>query len=188
MKIHPLLFHYLAGLLALLCTAGMASAAIAPGRESPSGEDHSHMPVAVPAGVPKVEFSLELHRDVLSGFNLTLLLHNYRIGPPPAGVPSMQDLMAPTVDRVTGNVEGHAHLYVNGTKIQRVYGGDVHLPATLFREGTNQISVSLNNHGHMYWTQEGREVIASLFIDPAVEQPIVYRFASFPVQSEKVSK
>ena len=181
MKRHPFFLWHLAGFLVLFGASGMASTPIPAAPASQPDADHSHMPIAVPAGAAKVELSLELSRDALSGFNLTLLLNHYRMGPPPAGATSMHDLMVPTVDTETGNIEGHAHLYVNGVKIQRVYGTDVHLPATLFRKGTNQISVSLNNHGHMYWTQEGREVIASVYIDPDAEHPIIYRFASFPL-------
>ncbi len=96
----------------------------------------------------------------------------------------MTALMVPSMDSNTGFVEGHAHLYVNGVKIRRLYGSDVHLPATLFRPGVNQITVTINNHGHMYWTVDGRQVLATLFVNPTVERAVVYRFESYPVATE----
>lgn len=95
--------------------------------------------------------------------------------------------MAPTRDPDSGFVEGHAHLYVNGTKVQRVYDRDIHLPASLFQAGVNQISVTLNNHGHMHWTQDGRQLIATLFINPQAAQAVIYRFESFPVPQQDES-
>lgn len=148
--------------------------------QEPAMMDHSHMPIAVPAGVPLPALSLAITRDAMSGFNLTLHTDRFVLRSPPGGEPTMQELMAAPIDRATGYIEGHAHLYVNGEKIQRLYGHEVHLPGALLREGINQVTVSLNNHGHMYWTIENRQLLATLFVDGSRKEPVVHRFESHP--------
>ena len=93
----------------------------------------------------------------------------------------MAQMMAVTVDDTTGFVAGHAHLYINGIKIQRIYGHNVHLPNKLFKAGINNISVTLNNHGHLYWTADDKKILATLYINEAQTPFISYEFASFPV-------
>ncbi len=143
--------------------------------------DHSHMPIALPQEAKPIALSLVLSTDAMSGYNLTLLTDNYSFSLPPAQM-SMMEMMSVDMDEKTGIVEGHAHLYVNGNKIQRIYGEYVHLPAELFAEGVNSISVTLNNHGHMYWTMQEKKVIATLFINSSNEKLISYQFESFPSQ------
>ena len=98
---------------------------------------------------------------------------------PPNAI-NMDALMAPSIDVETGYAEGHAHLYVNGAKIQRIYGTNIHLPADLFKPGLNQINVSINNHGHMYWMAGGRQIIATLYLDLNQDEMVKHRFESYP--------
>ena len=152
------------------------------GRDSGATMDHSHIPIAVPLGAPAPELSLKLHQDVMTGYNLKLIIRNFAMMPPSKDVADMMSLMSASLNEYD-IVEGHAHLYINGTKIQRLYGHDIHLPASLFKTGVNQISESINNHGHMYWTMDERQVLATLYIVPALDKPIKHRFESFPVKS-----
>ncbi|MGS0496050.1 MULTISPECIES: hypothetical protein [unclassified Pseudoalteromonas] len=145
--------------------------------------DHSHLPIAVPAEIPVPALSLALEQDAMSGYNLTINTQNYVLTPPPAGI-SMNALMSAQQDPKTGMLAGHAHLYINGVKIQRVYGQYVHLPTTLFSAGINTISVTLNNHGHMYWSAQDKKIVATLYINDQVDELITYRFESFPVLSK----
>ena len=142
--------------------------------------DHSHMPVAVPEGGPTPRLSVALSRDWMTGLNLEIQTDCYTLIPPPSGL-RMNQLMAPSIDAATGFVEGHAHLYVNGEKRQRIYGHAAHLPANLFKPGVNQVTVSINNHGHMYWASDQRQILATLFIDLEKDALILHRFESFPV-------
>ena len=144
--------------------------------------DHSHMPIALPEEAKPIALSLKLSGDAMSGYNLTLLTDNYLFGLPPAQM-TMMEMMSADIDESTGIVEGHAHLYVNGNKIQRIYGKYVHLPEDLFADGVNSVSVTLNNHGHMYWTMQDKKVIATLFINRSSDKLISYRFESFPSKS-----
>lgn len=146
--------------------------------------DHSHIPIEVPEAVPVPRLSLEVSRDWMTGLNLQLRTENYRFTAPPNGL-SMGELMSPSLDHDAGVLEGHAHLYINGEKIQRIYGPDIHLPETLFVEGINQITVSINNHGHMYWTQGTRQILASVFLDLSKDDLIIHTFESFPIHDDE---
>jgi hypothetical protein len=147
--------------------------------------DHSHLPIAAPGNSPQSALSLTLTKDAMSGYNLKLHLQHYKLMPPPSDVVSMADLMSATLDKQTGFIEGHAHLYINGEKVQRVYGLDVHLPAKLFKQGINTVSVTLNNHGHMYWTIDKKKVVSTLYIDSSLSKFITHKFESFPVVATK---
>jgi hypothetical protein len=121
-----------------------------------------------------------LKKDLISGYNLQLKTQHYFLTPPPSGV-DMTELMTVTINNELGVIEGHAHLYVNGEKIQRIYGKNVHLPQTLFKQGTNSISVTLNNHGHMYWTIDDKKIVSTLYIDSSTTTELVkHKFESFP--------
>jgi hypothetical protein len=143
--------------------------------------DHSHMPINVPTTAEVPALSLHLSKDAMSGYNLTLQLQRYALMPPPEGLP-MTDLMTATIASPSGFIEGHAHLYINGIKIQRVYGEHIHLPHSLFKSSINTISVTLNNHGHMYWVVEDKKVVATLYVNQDKTPFITYRFESFPVK------
>lgn len=142
--------------------------------------DHSHMPIAVPSEELTPALSLALSKDAMSGYNLILKTARYSLTPPPQEQ-TMAQMMGVALNDTTGFVEGHAHLYINGIKIQRIYGHNVHLPSKLFKAGINIISVTLNNHGHMYWTAEKKKILATLYVNEAKIPFISYEFASFPV-------
>ncbi|MGS0536250.1 hypothetical protein [Pseudoalteromonas sp. SaAl2] len=142
--------------------------------------DHSHLPIAVPDNATVPALSLTLEADVMSGYNLSINTKGYIFMPPPTGLNMMQ-LMSADLDESTHQLKGHAHLYINGVKIQRVYGKYVHLPADLFSAGLNTISITLNNHGHMYWTANNKKIVATLYINDQVDTLVTYRFESFPI-------
>ena len=168
---------------ALLCLCLNAHAQMNGSAPADAGMDHSHMPAAVPPDAPVPALSLAIYRDAMSGFNLQLITEHFALTPPPQGQMDMAQLMALSTDSLSGYVEGHAHLYVNGVKIQRLYGNHVHLPASLLQAGVNQITVTINNHGHMYWAVDGRQILATVFLQQTMEDPVVYRFESFPAVS-----
>ncbi len=145
--------------------------------------DHSHIPVAVPKGAPAPQLSASLTRDVMSGYNLNLRIANYDMTPPPIGV-AMENLMAPVRNAETGFVQGHAHLYINGEKIQRVYGNNVHIPASRLKTGMNQMNITINNHAHMFWTYDDKKIITSIFVNTQSPNLVMHKFDSFPVQSD----
>ena len=146
--------------------------------------DHSHMPIAVPNNALIPALSLTLLKDSMSGYNLVLNTQRYDLSVPPADTMSMQQMMSATTNPSSGFLQGHAHLYINGVKIQRIYGHALHLPANLFKSGINTVSVTLNNHGHMYWTAQGKKIVATLYVNDQTKEFITYRFESFPSKVE----
>lgn len=142
--------------------------------------DHSHMPIAIPENVKPVGLDLAIATDTMSGYNLSVITENYQLSPPPEKL-NMQALMKVSINAETGFLQGHAHLYINGDKIQRIYGQHLHLPESWFKQGTNSVSVTINNHDHRYWTQSGTKVLATIILDHKGKPLIKHQFASFPV-------
>lgn len=129
----------------------------APVEHAHAAHDH-HQNQEIPANALTPEVSLQVVKDAMSGFNLTLVLSNYQMMLP------ADDLTQISVADNT-RLSGHAHLYVNGQKIQRVYGRFVHIPKTLLKAGENKIRVTLNNHNHANWSLNGSVVQSELSVE-----------------------
>ncbi|WDE03361.1 hypothetical protein SG34_018395 [Thalassomonas viridans] len=147
-----------------------ATADTMPGHEGMM--DHSHEPVAIPANLPVPKLEVALYKDEKSGFNLHIELADFELEAPEFAS-----------EKPLGYVQGHAHLFINGQKIQRVYGQYLHLPGTLFKPGINQVMVTLNNHDHKIWSRDKKQVVASVFIDAGKEPFIKHSFSSSPLLS-----
>jgi hypothetical protein len=114
--------------------------------------NHSHSQMhgelrEIPAGKSVPSIKLEAVADMSDGYNLHLVVKNFTFSPALTG-------------EHTEAVEGHAHLYVNGDKVGRVYSTWVHLPAKLLELGENEIRVSLNDNRHRAWAIEGMAIEA----------------------------
>ena len=110
----------------------------APQAEAPvmdhSAHAHAHGEALVlPAGDTAPTLALEVIPDPVSGWNVHLITTNFRFAAARAGA-----------DHVPG--EGHAHIYVNGEKIARVYGAWFHLDA--LPAGSVEIEVTLTSNDH----------------------------------------
>lgn len=85
-----------------------------------AGHSHAVRDVADAASVPEV--SHLVFPDAVDGYNIQILTRNFRFTP----------------SAINGAVEdntGHAHVYVNGTKVMRVYSEWVHLPGKFCNRG-----------------------------------------------------
>ena len=94
---------------------------------------HSHediLALADEGAVP--ELAIELTRDPMSGWNLHLSVTNFRFAPENASQP-----------HVPG--QGHAHVYVNGAKIARMYGEWMHI-ASLPEGASVEVTLNANDH------------------------------------------
>jgi len=69
----------------------------------------------------------------MAGRNLEIITENFRFAPEHAGS-----------ENVAG--EGHAHLYIDGKKIARVYGPWFYIPEP--GPGTHSVRVTLNANSH----------------------------------------
>ena len=120
--------------------------AVTPANAGNDGHGH-HKMAMVPEGAPAPTLELKAVEDTMDGFNLHLMTANFTFTPEMTG-------------HEGEGVTGHAHLYVNGTKIGRVYSNWVHVPAVLLGKGANEIRVTLNNNMHGEWSVYGEAVAA----------------------------
>ena len=130
---------------------------------------HSALEIPIDAAVPRIEISVE--RDPIDGVNVLLKIENYLMNSP-----IDQSADAPVL-------QGHAHVFVNGQKKQRLYGNAIHIPQEWLRDGVNQVAISLNSHQHENWTKDGKSIVGSVFIDPSKEELVLHHFTSQPLEN-----
>ncbi|MCG8423745.1 MAG: hypothetical protein MJE77_38095 [Proteobacteria bacterium] len=100
----------------------------------PAEHNHVHEPrvLAGPAEtMPGVD--LIVHRDPMSGWNLQLVTKNFRFAPGKASTEYRDG-------------EGHAHVFVDGKKLSRVYENWYHIGS--LAPGERKISVELSGNDH----------------------------------------
>lgn len=133
---------------------------------------HNHQPLVLPEGYLQPQLEILLHDDESNGFNLQVVVKNYQLESP---------MLAG--DAPEGVAEGHAHLMINGKKRLRVYGEWLHLDKSLFRPGINQVTLTLNSHDHYTWVIDRQPVLATVFVDPALDPAVQHTFASHPLKN-----
>jgi hypothetical protein len=123
---------------------GMAGGEMAHG-----GMPHAHgmLPVDDWANPPTI--AADIFKDPESGWNLHVMTTNFAFNAAAAGY-----------DNVEG--EGHAHIYVNGDKLGRLYGDWYHIGG--LSAGTHHVKVSLNANDHSALHRDGKELAAHVKI------------------------
>ena len=114
----------------------------------------SHGMDAREAAGPPPTLTLEALPDADWGHALHLVTANFRFSPENVGT-------------ATETVEGHAHLYIDGVKLARLYGDWFHLPGNWLSEGEHVVSVALYDNVHRRWTAGGESVAAGLILSGA---------------------
>lgn len=149
-------------LLALLLPVALPATAIAlpqaavwqqahsAGHQHGGGTSHSHGSLAVPAGVPQPSVQLQVERDRKSGWNIRLVTDNFRFAPE-------------ELDQTNRVDSGHAHLFLNGQKIARLYGPWYHLNS--LPAGKQTLMVELTSNQHNVLTVNGKPVIAKVTVE-----------------------
>jgi len=113
--------------------------------------DHSHEelgPIDFVGGSPTL--SLEVIPDPTSGFNVVVAL----------------DTMVLSAEHASGAAvdgEGHLHLYVNGTKVGRLYGTATHLP--VLPNGEVEVRVAAYSNDHRPYVVNGVPVAAAVIVE-----------------------
>lgn len=110
----------------------------------PDGHSHSSDPIEFAGDAP--EISVTVTEDSSAGWNVHAKISNYRLSPEHA-----------SGENIDG--EGHLHLYVNGVKIQRLYGNWWYIPE--LAGGENIITVEANANDHTPYAVDGELIIAS---------------------------
>lgn len=95
--------------------------------------DHGHTPVDVSNWPSTPSLTLTAHKDAMTGWNLHI-------------VPTHFDFAPEQVNSNNVVGKGHAHLYVNGKKITRLYSSWYYL--NNLQPGIHSVTVSLNANDH----------------------------------------
>ena len=111
--------------------------------EGGHGGEHSHGSMEIPAGQPVPTVDLIIHPDAQRGWNLEIQVTNFRFAPESVNLTSLPS-------------EGHAHLYVNGVKLTRLYGNWYYLES--LPPGEHDITVGLNANGHEDLLHNGQPI------------------------------
>ncbi|MRX27987.1 hypothetical protein [Kangiella sp. HZ709] len=91
-----------------------------------------------------------MHKDEKSGWNLELITENFAFAPE-------------QVNQAHRVGHGHAHLYINGKKITRLYSHWYHLEE--LPEGKHLIKVNLNTNDHQDYALNGKVIGAEVEIN-----------------------
>lgn len=134
-------------------SVAMAAKGMAGGGDMTMGTDmtHSHPMREVAAGLPVPAVTHLVFPDAMDGYNIQILTENFTFTPS-------------AINRDIVPNEGHAHLYVNGEKVLRVYGRWVHLPASFLVTGANVVTVTLNANDHSEWANDGMAIGSSVIV------------------------
>lgn len=112
-------------------------------KQPDSAHKHAEILNVVTDKAPRV--SLTIAKDSLSGWNITLHTKHFRFAPENANG-----------THVLG--EGHAHLYVDGKKVARLYGPNFHYDQNF--EGAKTFKVTLNANDHREYAVDGQIISA----------------------------
>lgn len=112
---------------------------------------HDHPLVATPEGSPTPRITHLMFPDAMDGYNIQILTENFTFTPAAIN----RDNIANT---------GHAHLYVNGQKIARIYDSWFHLPSDHLIPGANAVSITLNANDHGTWAEGATPITSTVIV------------------------
>ncbi|MEL6437272.1 MAG: hypothetical protein AAFP99_10825 [Pseudomonadota bacterium] len=104
--------------------------------------------------------TMAVEKDSMDGWNITLAPENFEFTPERAGADG-----APNT--------GHAHLYIDGAKVARLYGVHYHVPD--LPPGQYEFVVTLSSNDHAYYTLDGERIEARATItqgEATVDMPM----------------
>ncbi|MEZ4104422.1 MAG: hypothetical protein R3B60_04000 [Candidatus Paceibacterota bacterium] len=107
--------------------------------------EHNHAMTEIDTNKPIPKIEIEAFKDSKGGYNLHIKTTNFTFTPENVG------------QAVVAN-EGHAHIYVNGTKIARLYGEWFYVSDEIFEDEINIIEVTLNANDHSELAIDGRHI------------------------------
>lgn len=143
----------LAWVLPVATIAFTQAAAIVAHEASSSSNGHgghpSHAQIEVPLGQPVPSVKLIVHPDIMKGWNLEIRTTNFAFAPERVNTKGLVS-------------EGHAHLYVDGKKVTRLYGNWYYLDR--LSPGEHTIRVTLNTNAHQDLIYNGKPIEATAVI------------------------
>jgi copper(I)-binding protein len=127
------------------------------GKAHQHGQGHGHHQILdLPADDDAPSLSLAAEPDAAGGWNLHVMTENFRFAP--ENVNS---------DHQAG--EGHAHLYVDGKKVARLYGPWYHLGKLM--PGRHELKVTLNANDHRPLAVDGAPLAAVVTVEAKATDP-----------------
>ena len=114
------------------------------------GYGHNHKQLEIPAGQPVPEVDLIVAKDSMRGWNLEIKTSNFTLTPE-------------NINQGPRFSEGHAHLFINGQKVTRLYGNWYYIDN--LEPGTNEITVTLNANNHDDLVHEGEMILDTEIIE-----------------------
>lgn len=115
--------------------------------EMPHSGGHDHGMMEISEGQPVPVVVVEVFPDPVSGWNLQVQTENWEFAPERVNASSVA-------------TEGHAHLYLNGEKLTRIYSEWYHIPS--LPPGEQVLTVSLNANGHEALMYNGEPIESSV--------------------------
>ena len=101
---------------------------------------------------PAPSVTLEVYSDPKAGWNLHIQTQNFEFSPEHA-----------SLDHVVG--EGHAHIFIDGKKINRVYGNWYHIPSLPTGEHEVRVTLNANSHEELESNGEHMEAFATISVE-----------------------
>jgi hypothetical protein len=114
------------------------------------GHGHEHGTIELSGEQATPTLRLIAHPDARHGWNLEVQVTDFRFAPE-------------RVNQASTPNEGHAHLYINGEKITRLYSNWYYLES--LPPGRHEVTVSLNANGHEALTINGQPIQATVEIE-----------------------
>jgi hypothetical protein len=118
--------------------------------EKDSKAIHKHTSIEIPKGQPVPKVTLTITPDAMKGWNMQVKTENFSFAPERASQDSK-------------TTEGHAHLFLNGKKIARIYSNWGHIPS--LPKGKNELRITLNTNMHEDLTVAGKVIEAIAIVE-----------------------
>ncbi len=120
----------------------------APVAQGAAAHDAMHGSIEVsPVGAPEV--AMDITKDPTGGWNITLRTGNFAFTPA-------------AVNQAHTPNTGHAHLYVDGVKMARLYGPHFHMPD--LAPGQHEVTVALSSNDHALYMVDGVRIEARAIV------------------------
>ena len=147
---HTFAILILVALLGLAgCMAGTTQDMEHMGHMHSDDHDHGYEKIEIPEAMAVPRVNIEVNQDPQSGWNVHVTTENFRFAPENSGL-----------EHYPG--EGHAHLYVDGQKIARLYAKWYHIEE--LSSGQHEITVTLNANNHSEYAVNGESISASAIV------------------------
>jgi uncharacterized membrane protein YphA (DoxX/SURF4 family) len=116
----------------------------------------AHPRYEVPTNLPVPKVTIHAFHDAHGGWNIHLMTSDFKFTPENSGKADIDG-------------EGHAHLFLNGKKIARVYGNWFHVSIP---KGKNSLKVNLTTNSHKDYYHQGQAIESETELDESREVSI----------------